>query len=196
MHRFLGPLMNTLAKKQIVAYYQLRAEIDALTQRLTREHQPYLQCRKGCDQCCLNLRLFPVEFHAILSELSPDRIPSIDIITGEEDPCTFLKNHSCSIYPSRPIICRTHGLPLLFSNDQGTDLELALCELNFTHAEKVEFTIDNIYPEDKYINRLYLINRDFIKHYKGRDFQGQQLIPLTNILKEPIPTWRGQQLNH
>ena len=178
-------LMNTPAKKQIDAYFKLREVIDALSKKLSDEHQQHLNCREGCDQCCLNLRLFPVEFHAILSELTPDRIPSINIITGEDDPCTFLNDHSCSIYPSRPIICRTHGLPLLFTNDEGTDLELALCELNFTDAEDVEFTVDNTYPEDSFVSRLYLINRDFMKHYNGTEYRGQQLIPLTNILKEP-----------
>lgn len=175
--------MNTLAQKQIDAYYTLRAEIDTLSQKLINEHQQHLLCREGCDQCCLNLRIFPVEYHAILSELTPAGIPTINVITGEEDPCTFLNNHSCSIYPSRPIICRTHGLPLLFTNDEGTDLELALCELNFTDAEDVEFTVDNTYPEDSFVSQLYLINRAFIKHYKEIDYKGQQLIRLSDILK-------------
>ena len=175
--------MNTLAQKQIDAYFTLRAEIDAISQKLIHEHQQHLQCHKGCDQCCLNLSLFPVEYHAILSELTPVGIPPGDIITGEEDPCTFLKDHSCTVYPSRPIICRTHGLPLLFTNDEGTDLELALCELNFTDALDVEFTVDNTYPEDNFVHRLYLINHEFIKHFKERDYKGQQLIPLTDILK-------------
>jgi len=176
--------MNKLARKQIDAYFLLRAEIDALSDELTKEHQNHLNCRKGCDQCCLNLRIFPVEYYAILSELAPDLIPSIDIITGEDDPCTFLNDHSCTIYPSRPIICRTHGLPLLFTNDEGTDLELALCELNFTDAEDVEFTVDNTYPEDSFVSRLYQINREFIKHFKAQGHNEQQIIPLTGILKE------------
>jgi Fe-S-cluster containining protein len=174
--------MNKSAKAQIDHYYTLRSEIDALSEKLTNEHQQNLNCRQGCDQCCLNLRIFPVEYHAILSELTPSGIPAIDTITGEEDPCTFLKDHSCTIYPSRPIICRTHGLPLLFTNDEGTDLELALCELNFTDALDVEFTVDNTYPEDNFVSRLYAINRKFIKHYKEQDFTEQQIIPLTGIL--------------
>jgi len=177
--------MNTAAKKQLDAYYALRSEIDALSNKLINDHQQHLNCREGCDKCCLNLKLFPVEYHAILTELTPDGIPSIETITGEEDPCTFLKEHLCSIYPSRPIICRTHGLPLLFTNDEGTDMELALCELNFTDALDVEFTVDNTYPEDSFVSRLYLINRNFMKHYKGAEYKGQQLIPLTDILKEP-----------
>lgn len=177
--------MNKSAQKQIDTYYSLRAEIDLLSQKLTDEHQKHLTCREGCDQCCLNLNIFPVEYEAILAGLTPAGIPSISIITGEDDPCTFLKDHSCSIYHSRPIICRTHGLPLLFTNDEGTDMELALCELNFTDAIELEFTVDNTYPEDSFVSRLYLINREFIKHCKDPDYKGQQLIPLTNILKEP-----------
>ena len=176
--------MNKSAQKQIDAYYSLRAEIDLLSQKLTDEHQKHLTCREGCDQCCLNLNIFPVEYEAILAELTSAGIPTIATITGEDDPCTFLKDHSCSIYPSRPIICRTHGLPLLFTNDEGTDMELALCELNFTDAADLEFTVDNTYPEDSFVSRLYMINREFIKYCKTPDYKGQQLIPLTNILKE------------
>ena len=57
----------------------------------------------------------------------------------------------------------------------------------FTNAEDVEFTVDNTYPEDSFVSRLYLINREFIKHFKERNFKKQQLIPLTNILKEKNP---------
>ncbi|MDP4290834.1 MAG: YkgJ family cysteine cluster protein [Bacteroidota bacterium] len=177
-------MMNKSAQDQIDAYYALRAEIDSLSQKLTVEHQKHLNCRQGCDHCCVNLRLLPVEFHAILSELTPDRIPYKAKITREEDPCTFLNNHSCIIYASRPIICRTHGLPLLFMNDEGTDLELALCERNFTDAQDMEFTVDNTYPEDKFVSRLNMINREFINHYHGSEYKGQQLIPLTRILNQ------------
>jgi uncharacterized protein len=177
--------MNKSAQKQIDAYFALRTEIDLLSQKLTKEHQKHLTCRKGCDLCCLNLNIFPVEYEAILAELTPAGIPRIALITGEDDLCTFLKKHSCSIYPSRPIICRTHGLPLFFTNDKGSDMELALCEFNFTDAEDLEFTVDNTYPEDSYVSRLYMINREFIKHCKDHDYKGQQLIPLTNILQKP-----------
>lgn len=177
--------MNAATKKQIDQYYLLRNEIDELSNKLASEHQIHLQCKKGCDQCCLNLNILPVEYYAILNELTPAGIPDITTITSREDPCTFLKEHACTIYPSRPVICRTHGLPMLFLNDEGDDKELAFCELNFTDAEDVAFTDENTYPEDTYMSRLYLINREFIKHFDEKQFKEQQIIPLTGILIEP-----------
>ena len=84
--------MNKSAQKQIDAYYALRAEIDLLSQKLTDEHQKHLTCREGCDQCCLNLNIFPVEYEAILAELTSAGIPTIATITGEDDPCTDRKS--------------------------------------------------------------------------------------------------------
>lgn len=176
--------MNAAAKKQIDLYYALRLEIDELSNKLSAEHHKHLECKKGCDQCCLNLNILPVEYYAILNELTPDGIPEIETITDREDPCTFLKDHACSLYPSRPVICRTHGLPMLFLNDDGDDMELAYCELNFTNAEDVEFTDENTYPEDTFMSKLYQINREFVKHFKDKQYREQQIIPLIGILNE------------
>ena len=176
--------MNAAAKEQIDLYYSLRQEIDELSNKLSSEYHNHLQCKKGCDQCCVNLNILPVEYYAILNELSPEEIPDISTITNREDPCTFLQDHACTIYPSRPVICRTHGLPMLFLNDEGDDMELAYCELNFTNAEDLEFTTENTYPEDHYMSKLYQINREFVKHFKKRQFHEQQIIPLTGILTE------------
>lgn len=40
----------------------------------------------------------------------------------------FLKDDACAIYPARPIICRTQGLPMGFSESSSIDV----CPLNFT----------------------------------------------------------------
>jgi len=74
---------------------------------------------------------------------------------------------------------------MLFLNDDGDDMELAYCELNFTDAEDVEFTDENTYPEDTFMSRLYLINREFVKNFKEKQFNEQQIIPLIGILSEP-----------
>jgi len=69
-------------------------------------------------------------------------------------------------------------------NDDGDDMELAHCELNFSNAEDVEFTDENTYPEDTFMSKLYQINREFVKHFKDKQFREQQIIPLIGILNE------------
>ena len=45
--------------------------------------------------------------------------PDISVEIGETERCGLLDNHQCSIYNSRPIICRTHGMPLLNTDENG-----------------------------------------------------------------------------
>ena len=49
---------------------------------------------------------------------------------GKPVSCPFLLDDCCSIYGSRPVICRTQGLPLLLQADDGV-MEVDFCPLNF-----------------------------------------------------------------
>jgi Fe-S-cluster containining protein len=91
----------------------------------------------------------------------------------------FLVNHQCQIYKSRPTICRTHGLPLLYTNNEG-EWELSACELNFAEFED-EFSESNTFPQDKYNSKLFLINKEFIKNFKEKKYNEMDLIPIKNL---------------
>jgi len=41
--------MNQSDKDTFAPYYQLRNEIDALSESLEKVHQQHLNCKKGCD---------------------------------------------------------------------------------------------------------------------------------------------------
>ncbi|MBS2212597.1 YkgJ family cysteine cluster protein [Carboxylicivirga mesophila] len=168
-------------------YKALREEIDAATIKLWDEHHNNMACKKGCDKCCLNFDVFPIEFDYIKQQveenypevlnqsLSPDSF-------GEEDKCLFLKDHQCSIYTARPIICRTHGYPLLYMNEAGDQWELSHCELNFTQVDEDYFNEDNCYAQDTFNSRLFMMNKEYIKtaHPDKGEFD---LIPLADLLK-------------
>ena len=98
---------------------------------------------------------------------------------GNEGECNFLENGLCTIYDSRPIICRTHGLPIMFEED-GTQ-KADCCPLNFTEIDEglgSEAFIDI----DKINSILYTINSLFIKELK-LPFSPEDRIPLTDIEK-------------
>ncbi len=164
-------------------YYSLRNNIDKVVHKLETEHKKQMLCKSGCDLCCMDYNIFPVEYYSILNELKiagfvPEK-PEI----GENNSCVFLKNHKCTIYQSRPIICRTHGLPLLFANEEG-EWELSACELNFTEFDFEDFTFDNTFPQDKFNSKLFLINKDFIQNFREKEYSEFDLIPLKNLLTE------------
>ena len=172
-------MMNHIIFKQ---YNQLRTEIDNLSLELDNKHAKHMQCKKGCDKCCINYSIFPIEFYFILNDLKGKKF--IDEISSvqKENECIFLKNSVCTIYEQRPIICRTHGLPLLFMNNNN-EWELSACDLNFTEFDFGEFTTENTFPQDKYNSKLFMLNKKFISEFRGKKYDEFDLIPLLNIAK-------------
>lgn len=116
-------------------YRQLRAQVEGLCQRIEREQAAHLACRRGCDGCCRHLRLFAVEaaaLRAALRQQTPQRqalIRTRAAAAAASDPCPLLADGACLLYEARPIICRTHGLPLLV--DAGGTGRVDYCPLNF-----------------------------------------------------------------
>ncbi len=143
-------------------YIELRESIDKLSNQLHSLHKNHMQCKKGCDLCCMDYEIFPIEFDPIKNSIKRTNIrvePSID------GSCIFLKDHVCQIYEHRPIICRTHGLPLLFMNDE--QWELSACELNFAEFDDDDFTTENTFPQDKFNSQLFMINKEYLKEIKS-----------------------------
>lgn len=162
-------------------YRDLRGSIDKLSAKLEETHKLHIHCQKGCDLCCMDFSIFPVEFYAIRSEMAEmNFIPDTGLVDHNSPSCKFLQNHACTIYPFRPVICRTHGLPLLYTNEEG-EWELSACELNFTNFGFEGFNLKNTYPQDKFNSRLYLLNKEFIAEYQEIKYNEQELVPLSKL---------------
>jgi Fe-S-cluster containining protein len=72
--------------------------------------------------------------------------------------CPLLIDDCCSIYESRPLICRTQGLPLLIEAEDG-EREVDFCPLNFTGAGAIDdLDEDHLVPLDALNLRLALLN--------------------------------------
>ena len=175
--------MTNKLQKYIKKYRGLRNEIDSEIKLLEKEHKSHMKCKAGCDLCCMDYGILPIEFFSILEELKKNDFQkeTLKETPKDENSCVFLQNHVCTIYKSRPVICRTHGLPLLFTNQDG-EWQLSACELNFTKFNFEKFTTQNTYPQDKYNSKLFLLNRDFIKEYEAENFGEFDLIPLKKLV--------------
>ncbi|WP_159517072.1 YkgJ family cysteine cluster protein [Sunxiuqinia indica] len=145
-------------KKQFDNYHELKDQIDLLTEKLSDTHKNHMVCKKGCDLCCMDYNVFPVEYNSIKMKIENE---PIDFQESTDGSCIFLKDHACQIYEHRPIICRTHGLPLLFMNEE--QWELSACELNFTDFDDEDFSAKNTFPQDKFNSELFIVNKNYIK---------------------------------
>nr|WP_319509468.1 YkgJ family cysteine cluster protein [uncultured Draconibacterium sp.] len=163
------------------AYEKLKNTIDKLSDDLEKQHKKHMKCKAGCDLCCMDYSIFPIEFFSIVIALNK-QVDKPKINTGnDESSCIFLNNHTCEIYSERPIICRTHGLPLLYMNEEN-GWELSACELNFNEFDMEEFSEENTLPQDKFNSKLFLLNKEFIAKNKLTDYSEFDLIPIKELV--------------
>jgi uncharacterized protein len=132
---------NPGAIQQIFAQYQALCKYcDDFSASIQQKYAGNIQCRKGCAECCSLETISPLEAQVISDylEKSPaskgDNTSNSFSDTGKASPkkpskCVFLKDDACMIYPVRPVICRTQGLPMGFSESPSIDA----CPLNFTN---------------------------------------------------------------
>jgi Fe-S-cluster containining protein len=53
---------------------------------------------------------------------------------SEGERCPLLDDHCCLLYDARPIICRTHGLPIIYT--EGHEQKSDCCPLNLNEDEQ------------------------------------------------------------
>lgn len=145
-------------------YLALLERVDELCGRTVSALQAEIACRPGCDACCRHLSLFAVEAAALrhaLSQLAPaDREPILDRAarTDAADPCPLLHDGLCLLYRARPIICRTHGLPLLLKRDGASEIDF--CPENFQGLTSIPgsavIDLERLNATLAAINALYL----------------------------------------
>lgn len=171
--------------KHIKAYHEIREKIDQHVKYLWSEHDNHMACKKGCDLCCLDFDVFPIELAAIKQQIE-EEYPAVlnqKVEEGAGGKCAYLKDHACTIYNARPIICRTHGFPLLNMNETGDQWELSFCELNFTDVDDDYFEEDALFEQDTYNSKLFMLNKAYLVAHSEMDYNEKDLVSLKELLK-------------
>lgn len=146
-------------------YKQLAARIDEFAQRVAEQFPGDLTCHAGCDACCRHLTLFPVEVAALLEDFRTWPVEELQDLArsaasagSDQGPCPLLGNRLCRVYRARPLICRSHGLPLLVREGDGTRVDR--CPLNFVERESLPggaiLDLEAVNTALVSINRLFL----------------------------------------
>ncbi|MEZ4599535.1 MAG: YkgJ family cysteine cluster protein [Syntrophotaleaceae bacterium] len=127
--------------KSLESYRQLVARVDRFAHEVSERYPSQLACRRGCDACCTHIGVSAVE--ALALSLAVSSLPADEAAALREraarmeagDACPLLAEGICLLYQARPIICRTQGLPLLFSEEGGRLIDY--CPLNFKGVETI-----------------------------------------------------------
>jgi hypothetical protein len=150
-------------------YKALLTKVDGLVAAITNRFGDHITCHRGCDSCCRHLSLSVVEGAALataLKSLTAGRVRSLRQRAQAalpDGPCPLLENGACILYADRPIICRTHGLPILIVEEGRPRLDY--CPRNFNSADALSG--DAVIDLEKLNTILAAVNELFIAQFPG-----------------------------
>jgi uncharacterized protein len=117
-------------------FEELTRKVDGFFARVTVRHGTDMQCATGCSDCChVRLTITAVEAAAIRAHVTawPGARRSNLADIGPADRCAALDpGGRCKIYEARPLVCRSHGLPIRMR--RGSLPVVQACPHNFTHT--------------------------------------------------------------
>lgn len=146
------------------------------------------QCKKGCSRCCyVDLSVFSLESENIkdwfinltkneqielINKWKTKRNSMLNFHNDESESCIFLYEESCTIYPVRPLICRTQGLAITFVEDKQKFLDI--CPLNIELIDKLEQKeILNLDVLNHILSQLQLHYQKSSKRINLKDFASE-----------------------
>lgn len=157
--------MEALIHDCLKPYRELVAIVDRLLDDVRRKYPSDIACHKGCNCGCRNLSIFPIEALSIfmaIRQMPPKAAAAILQRTEAHrfQDCPLLQDRTCGLYPFRPIICRTHGLPLQ-TIYRGRP-SIGYCRRNFVNRPAIPR--DAVIDLDWINNALRTVNAALAQH--------------------------------
>jgi hypothetical protein len=120
------------------ALVELRRRVDAHFDAAVHRTPSAFACRAGCSSCCVAFSVAPIEADRLRAALTRLAVAEPALrrrlrdqgTQAERRACALLVDDRCSVYDERPIICRSHGLPVRATLDDGR-VHTSVCPLNF-----------------------------------------------------------------
>ena len=172
----------------LVNYRLLLEKVDTLCRHITETFPDQIACGPGCDGCCRHLSLFPVEATNLalaLAELPTAEAARIreQVAVGRDgDPCPLLADRLCLLYASRPLICRTHGLPILTGAHETQRVDF--CPHNFRSLAALPGNA--VINLDRLNASLCAVNSLFLTHLPPGLFSGKERLTIAEALCLPV----------
>ena len=163
---------NAKTEELLKNYRELASRVDELCAGITSAFPEEIVCRAGCAGCCRHLTLLPVEAVTLavaLRKLPPGQADLIRTLARQatpDGPCPLLVDDRCLLYLPRPLICRTHGLPLITLQGEGRRVDF--CPENFQGVTNLPGSA--VIDLDRLNTALVSINALFCREFfpKGR----------------------------
>lgn len=153
----------------LTQYRALLAKVDSLFADIQGRHPGEFSCRLGCHSCCKpGLTVNSLEAENIRQGLSEELAEKLRQLEAQDAfqglRCSFLEaDGACGIYSLRPLVCRSHGLPLQFKDLGEAEGEEAIfrdvCYLNFQHQDISNLPDQDVLNLDTLNTILAMLNR-------------------------------------
>lgn len=102
-------------------FAELVTKVDDFFDRVHARHRARMHCAKGCSDCChARLSVTLLEAAALaqcVSELPAEQREALADWAARDDDsaCAALaESGDCLVYAARPLICRSHGVPIRY----------------------------------------------------------------------------------
>jgi uncharacterized protein len=137
-------------------YRELTSFCDRFFAKAAAEYGAQMRCRSGCDQCCEIETVCALEAVLLRRAIVDLRKGQTGRPRPKRGKCLLLEAGRCVVYADRPIICRTHGLPLV---DKSHDpFRVSTCSLNFTGLPLESLDVDKLFDEQRVSMNLMRLN--------------------------------------
>lgn len=166
------------AADPISRYRRLIEQVDAMIADLEAIHRDFMRCRAGCCQCCTLTSVLAIEA-AVLGR-AVARLPDTmrrRLGQGEGEVCPLLIDSRCAVYAERPLICRTHGLPIGYVDHDKETVAVSACPVNF--PADYAFALEELLLLDRVNEELAAVN---LPYCRARGFAPERRIAMSDIV--------------
>lgn len=179
--------MTTQTDKVIEKYHELCSYCDTFFTRAISVADTNMECRLGCGDCCILETVCELEAYVISQHPGYAATDARDIPDGagieaalskQARSCAFLENGTCTIYSVRPVICRTHGLPLQYRSEN----RIECCPRNFPGVDIAESFTRILFDAEAVTEALMRLNAAFLIS-RGEDPRSLKRIHLDSLKK-------------
>lgn len=150
--------MSDYSKEILETLQKFYSTLDSHIHAIEEKNKSRINCKKGCFSCCKDdLEVFGIEAANI-------KINHREFLSNEKSytigMCAFLNEEgACRIYESRPFVCRTHGVPISYlQNDEEGEFELRdICPLNEEGEALENLTTEKIFQNNLWEEKLAML---------------------------------------
>lgn len=152
-------------------YADLLTKVDTFVREKTERFQNQITCKPGCFDCCVaKLTVTKIEAEAIVEYVNDNKL-TLPREAIHKNHCMNLDVEGrCLIYPVRPIVCRTHGLPIDYKSEneskkkgENTEKNRSVCPKNFTKESIAKLDPTDVLNGDTINLILGMINMKYFE---------------------------------